>query len=233
LADPANLQKVLGVNFNDPSLLEHALVHSSYVNENPELVPGSNERLEFLGDAILGLVAAEKLYESCPQYSEGEMTKLRAALVRGETLARLAKDIRLGDWLYLGKGEAASGGRYKQRNLAGALEAIIAAICLDEGLDTTRNFILRLFGKEMERLISQGTAIDYKSQLQELLQAKQQQGPSYELIEAVGPSHNMMFTVAVKAGNTVLGRGTGKSRKIAETQAAYAALQQLANNFTL
>jgi len=232
LAHLSKLQKDLGVSFSDPSLLEQALVHTSYVNENPDLTPASNERLEFLGDAVLGLVAAEKLYQEFPQFSEGEMTRFRAALVRQETLARRAKVISLGDLLYLGKGEETSGGRHKPRNLAGALEAVIAAIFLDQGLTTARDFILRLFGEELERIVSQGTVIDYKSQLQELMQARQQQTPVYELIEAVGPAHDMRFTVEVKAGNTVLGKGAGKSRKIAETEAACSALQRLSGSFT-
>ncbi|GAH58592.1 unnamed protein product, partial [marine sediment metagenome] len=122
MADLAALQQTLGISFNDPSLLEQALVHSSYINENLGFVLTSNERLEFLGDAVLGLIVAEKLYQDFPHSAEGEMTRLRAALVRGNTLARVARTIKLGDYLYLGKGEEASGGRRKPANLAGALE---------------------------------------------------------------------------------------------------------------
>jgi len=146
LADLAALQDILGVSFNDPSLLEQALVHSSYVNENPDLALASNERLEFLGDAVLGQIVAEKLYQDSPHSTEGEMTKLRAALVCRDTLTRLARATKVGDYLYLGKGEEASGGQRKPANLAGALEAIVAAIFLDQGSATTRNFILRLPG---------------------------------------------------------------------------------------
>ena len=144
MADLVALQQTLGVSFNDPSLLEQALVHSSYINENPTFAPASNERLEFLGDAVLGLVVAEKLYQDFPQFSEGEMTKLRSALVRRNTLAGIARAIRLGDYLYLGKGEEASGGRHKLANLAGALEAVIAAISLDQGIAIARDLILGL-----------------------------------------------------------------------------------------
>ncbi len=147
MADLAALQQTLGISFNDSSLLEQALVHSSYVNENPGIAPASNERLEFLGDAVLGLTVAEKLYQDFPHSAEGEMTRLRAALVRGNTLARVARTIKLGDYLYLGKGEEASGGRRKPANLAGALEAMIAAVFLDQGLTITRDFILRLFNE--------------------------------------------------------------------------------------
>jgi ribonuclease-3 len=232
LADLASLQQSLGISFNDPSLLEQAVVHSSYVNENPGLAPVSNERLEFLGDAILGLVTAEKLYRDFPHFSEGEMTKLRAALIRRDTLARMARAANLGDYLYLGKGEEASGGRGKSANLAGALEAIIAAVFLDQGLTAARDFVLRLLVPELPKVTSQGAGIDYKSQLQELVQAEHQLIPAYHIVEATGPDHAKEFTIEVKAGNTVLGRGSGKSKKTAETEAACAALEQLSTNFT-
>jgi len=227
LAELAVLQEILGVSFNDPSLLEQALVHSSYINENPDFAPTSNERLEFLGDAILGSVVAEKLYQDLPSFTEGEMTKLRAALVRRDALARAARAISLGDYLYLGKGEEASGGRRKPVNLAGALEAVIAAIFLDQGSATAKNFILRLFNKELQKVVSQGAGVDYKSQLQELIQAREQQTPAYYVIEAKGPDHDRRFTVEVRAGDTVLGRGSGKSKKEAETEAARSALERL------
>ena len=232
MADLAALQQTLGVSFNDPSLLERALVHSSYINENPNLAPNSNERLEFLGDAVLGLVVAGKLYQDFPNSDEGEMTTLRAALVRRDTLTRMARAIKLGDYLYLGRGEEASGGRNKPANLAGALEAVIAAIFLDQGLAITRDFILGLLNAELQKVASQGAGIDYKSQLQELIQAREQQIPIYSVIEAIGPDHDKRFTVEVRLGEAVLGRGSGKSKKAAETEAARSALEQLSNNFT-
>ena len=232
MADLAALQQILGVSFNDPSLLEQALVHSSYINENPGIAPTSNERLEFLGDAVLDLVVAEKLYQDFPQFTEGEMTKLRSALVRRDTLFRMAKAIKLGDHLYLGKGEEASGGRDKPANLAGALEAVIAAIFLDQGSAIAGSFVLGLLDKELQKVTSQGTRADYKSQLQELTQARQQQTPTYHVIETVGPDHDKRFTVEVKVGDTVLGRGSGKGRRAAEAEAARLALQRLLTNFT-
>ncbi len=232
MADLAALQQTLGISFNDPPRLEQALVHSSYINENPGFAPASNERLEFLGDAVLGLVVAEKLYQDFPHSAEGGMTRLRAALVRRDTLARIARNIKLGDYLYLGKGEEASGGRRKSANLAGALEAMIAAIFLDQSSTTTREVILRLFNEELQKVASQGVGVDYKSQLQELIQAREQQAPAYQLVEAMGPDHDRRFTVEVRACDTVLGRGSGKSKKMAETEAARAALEQLATNFT-
>ncbi|MFC2013776.1 ribonuclease III [Chloroflexota bacterium] len=232
MADLTALQKILGISFNDPSLLEQALVHSSYLNENPGVAPVSNERLEFLGDAVLDVVVAEKLFQDFPQFTEGAMTKLRSALVRRDSLFRMAGAIKLGDYLCLGKGEEASGGRYKPANLAGALEAVIAAISLDQGLAIARSFILRLLDKELQKVISQGTRSDYKSQLQEFIQARQQQIPTYHVIEAVGPDHDKKFTVEVMVGDTVLGRGSGKSKRAAEAEAACSTLQRLATNFT-
>ena len=230
MADLTALQKTLGISFNEPSLLEQALVHSSYVNENPATT--SNERLEFLGDAVLGLIIAEELYQRLPQSSEGEMTELRSWLVRGDALSRMARAISLGNYLYLGKGEEASGGRLKPANLAGALEAVIATIFLDQGYSVVRAFILRLVDKELKRALSQGIKNNYKSQLQELIQARQQQTPSYQVIEVTGPDHDRKFTVEVKIGNTVLGRGSGKSKKSAEEEAARSALGQLPTDFT-
>jgi len=231
LTDLDALQQALGISFNNLSLLEQALVHSSYINENPGFAQASNERLEFLGDAVLDLVVAEKLYQDFPHLSEGEMTKLRAALVCRDTLSSVAKVISLGDYLYMGKGEEASGGRHKPANLTGALEAVIAAIFLDQDLAIARDCILRLLNPELQKVISQSAA-DYKSQLQELIQARQQLTPTYHIIEAVGPDHVKEFTVEVRVGNTVLGKGSGRSKKVAETEAARLALERLSTSFT-
>jgi len=225
------LQKALGILFNNPALLEQALVHSSYANENPALA-ASNERLEFLGDAILGLIIAQELYRRLPRSGEGEMTELRSWLVRRDALSRLAQAVNLGSYLYLGKGEEASGGRSKPANLADALEAVIAAIFLDRGFNETRDFILKLMGKELDTAISQGVKADYKSQLQELIQARHQPAPTYQVIEAMGPDHDRRFTVVVRMGDTTLGRGEGKSKKAAEEDAARSALEHLSDDFT-
>jgi ribonuclease-3 len=231
VTDLAALQKTLGIRFNDPSLLEQALVHTSYVNENVGITT-SNERLEFLGDAVLGFIIAGELYQRLPQSTEGDMTELRSSLVRGDALSRLAEAISLGDYLYLGKGEEASGGRLKPANLAGAMEAVIAAIFLDQGPNATRDFILKLMDKELNKILSQGIEPDYKSQLQELIQARHQQTPTYQVIEETGPDHDRMFSVEVRVGGTVLGRGSGKSKKSAEEEAARSALDQLPTDFT-
>ncbi len=232
MSDIVKMQKILGVSFNRPALLEQALVHSSYINENPAGGLEHNERLEFLGDAVLDFIVADKLYHDFPALSEGEMTKLRAALVRRETLAQVARSIRLGDFLYMGKGEESSGGRSKIHNLAGALEAVIAAVYLDNGITITEGFIITVFTEEWQRITSQGIGIDYKSKLQELTQSKYQVTPLYRLVSETGPDHNKMFTVEVVVNNEILGRGTGKSKKFAETEAARLALGTIGADFT-
>ena len=156
------LQQKLDVTFKDEALLAQALVHSSYSNENPGLKSGSNERLEFLGDAVLGLVIGDKLYRDFPAYAEGELTRLRAALVKRETLASVANSIKLGDYLCLGRGEEASNGRAKPANLAGAMEAVIGAVYLDSGPALAEKFILKLFAGEIDRF-TKGELVDYKS----------------------------------------------------------------------
>jgi len=226
LADLGSLQQTLGITFTDLSLLEQALVHGSYINENPELASISNERLEFLGDAVLGLVIAGKLYQDFSSLTEGDMTKLRAAVVCRDALARTARTVRLGGYLCLGRGEESSGGRRKPTNLARATEAVIAAVYLDQGLDAARDFILRLFEAELKRVISQDGETDYKSRLQEIIQARHQLTPTYHLVGEIGPGHDKQFTVEVKVGDTVLGSGKGKSKRLAEAEAARSALER-------
>ncbi len=232
MPDIAALQKTLGVNLENPGLLEQALVHSSYVNENPSLVSGHNERLEFLGDAVLDCIVADKLYQDLPDLSEGDLTRLRAALVRRDTLAGIARGINLGDFLSMGKGEEASGGRDKALNLAGALEAVIAAVYLDRGLMVTAELVLRLLSDKWTKVVHQGTSIDSKSRLQEIMQSRWQLTPAYRLIEETGPDHDKTFTVEVLAGSRVIGSGTGKSKKLAETEAARSALERFEEGFT-
>ena len=232
MPDITDLQKTLGVAFIRHSLLQQALVHSSYVNENSASVSGHNERLEFLGDAVLGLIVAGELYRDFPDLSEGEMTKLRATLVRRDTLARVARSMSLGDFLYMGKGEESSGGRSKTPNLAGALEAVIAAVYLDRGIMAARDMFISLFAAEWQKLASPGTGVDYKSRLQELTQSRFQQTPAYQLAGEAGPDHDKRFTVDVMVNDEILGRGYGKSKKLAEMEAARLALEKLGVGFT-
>jgi ribonuclease-3 len=235
MPDIKELQKALGIKFNNIELLRQALVHSSYINENPALFAGHNERLELLGDAVLGLIVAEELYRSSPDLTEGEMTRLRAALVNRDALARVAQSVNLGDFLCLGKGEEASGGRSKPTNLAGALEAVIGAAYLDRGLSKARNVTMTLLTDEWSKLNKRGVAAgaDFKSRLQELAQSRFQQAPSYRLVSSAGPPHDPVFTVDVYISGRVVATGTGRSKKLAETAAAREALEQLGGGFTL
>jgi ribonuclease-3 len=223
--DWSRLQRELAVDFHELSLLRQAFAHRSYLNENPDCTLGSNERLEFLGDAFLGFAIAETLYQRFDNLSEGEMTKLRSALVCQENLAKLAASLGLGDYLYLGQGEEKGGGRKRPRNLACAFEAMIGAVLIDQGVDPSRDFILRLFDPSLQRAIEKGIASDHKSKLQELVQAKRQERPIYRLVGEEGPDHNRRFTVEVVVDGRVLGTGYGKSKQLAEKDAARQALE--------
>jgi len=228
LADLASLQDILGIAFEDLSLLEQSLVHRSYLNEYPDFHLSSNERLEFLGDSLLGFVIAEKLYEECYDLSEGWLTKLRASLVRGETLARLASSLGLGDHLYLGHGEEASGGRQRKSTLAGLVEAVLGAVLIDTGFPGARDLVLRLFDTEIQNAIGGKVAADYKSRLQEIVQARHQVTPVYRTTKEVGPDHAKEFSVEVLVGDCVIGSGHGRSKRKAEVEAARDALEGLA-----
>ena len=225
LADLTALQAALGIYFEDISLLQQALVHRSFLNENPDINLPSNERLEFLGDAVLGYVVAEELYLRFPESPEGELTNFRSILVRGETLSRVALSLGLQGYLYLGKGEDESGGRGRARNLCCALEAVIAAVLMDQGFQEAKDFILRILHDEIEQLRGNQPKIDFKSRLQHIIQLERKVTPSYHTIEEEGPAHARMFTVEVLAGSEVLGRGSGYSKQAAEMEAARDAIE--------
>ena len=223
------LQSKIGLRFNDPVLLEQALIHSSYVNESPgdKVIP--NERLEFLGDAVLGLWIAERLFKDFPEAPEGTLTKYRSLLVRGDMLSRLAAAIGLGEHLYMGRGEIASGGREKPSNLARALEALIAAIYLDQGYNAAGDFIDRHFADVFRRLENLSTSTDYKSQLQEIIQDLYHTTPEYHIVQSSGEAHHRTFTAEARLVAEMLGTGQGHSKKEAESAAAYHALQRFEN----
>ncbi|MBI3913329.1 MAG: ribonuclease III [Chloroflexi bacterium] len=221
-----DIESAIGVTFHDKSLLTRALTHRSYLNENSNLPYLDNERLEFLGDAVLDFVAAEHLYHHFPEMSEGELTALRAALVKGETLARFATELGLPAHLLLSRGEDAAGGRTRAPVLAGAFEAIIGALLLDQGLDAARQFIAR-FLIQAEQMHEQGLDRDAKSMLQELAQGFLQVTPLYRLVDSRGPDHAKEFTIEVVLGERVYGTGVGRSKQIAEQEAARASLDIL------
>ena len=225
MVDLGELQDRIGIQFEDESFLKQALIHSSYLNESPGLLLPSNERLEFLGDALLEMVITEMLYHQSPPLTEGEMTRLRATLVCGETLAHMAETMQLGDYLYLGRGEEGSGGRKRQSNLADAMEALIGAIFVGQGFEIARDFVTNLFADRLRQVMSEGVTSDYKSRLQELLQATRQVTPIYRTVKVAGPDHDRAFAVEVLAGDVVIGRGRGKSKRAAESTAALDALR--------
>jgi ribonuclease-3 len=227
MIDWNDCQENLGISFRQESLLEEAFVHSSYPNENPDFGQSSNERLEFLGDAVLNFIVAEKLYKEFPKLPEGELTEIRASLVCRDTLAELASSLKLGDWLLLGRGEEASGGRAKASNLANAMEALIGALYLDHGLARVRRFILRQLKPELGKVKAGKTTPNYKALVQELVQGQKKPTPVYRLVEASGPDHRKQFTAEILVEGESLGRGTGRSKKVAESQAARAAWEKL------
>jgi ribonuclease-3 len=220
------LQTLIGYHFSDPALLTEALTHRSYANEQRSRC-ADNERLEFLGDAILGLVIAEALFSGDPQRPEGELSRLRAELVNAGTLAQLARQIDLGASLYLGRGEAKAGGSDKENILADACEALLGAIYLEGGITAVRPVILQLFAQAILAKTTQRGSSDYKSQLQEHLQAFQQTPPEYILVATEGPEHDRTFVVEARTPGGVLGVGRGRSKKEAEQAAAGAALTTL------
>jgi ribonuclease-3 len=227
LARKSGLEARLGVKFKNPALLRQALVHSSYVNENPGLAPESNERLEFLGDAVLGLIVADELFTAYPRLDEGKLTELRTQLVRRDTLAAAARALGLGEALLFGRGEEAGGGRERPTNLARSFEALVGAIFLDGGLTKTRTFVRRTLIGQVELRADGVFPQDPKSQLQELSQSLYQTTPSYRLIEAAGPDHARHFTIEVVIDGQTLGRGEGRSKQQAEKEAARQALERL------
>lgn len=227
-ARPASeLAASLGVTFKDPLNLEAALYHRSYLNEAPEDVE-SNERLEFLGDAVLGLVVSERLFRDYPAMTEGQLSQVRAILVRWDALARVAVRIQLGEFLVLGKGEELSGGRERPSNLAGALEALIGAAYLDQGFKFAQKLVLNLLKPDLDEIAAQGFSADSKSELQHVAQTRWHQIPNYALISSEGPDHAKLFTVEVSVGENVMGRGQGRNKKQAELNAARQALETLA-----
>lgn len=223
------LQSALEYRFKDRALLEQAVTHKSFAHENREETNGDNERLEFLGDSILGLVVSTLLWEQFPKAPEGELTRRRADLVCEASLSVVATEIGVGAAMRLGRGETRTGGRDKPRLLASSFEACVGAIYLDGGLDAAIVVVRRLFGERM-RVASPGAA-DFKSRLQELVQQnKSGASPVYEITNTEGPDHDRRFFVAVRVAEQVLGEGSGRSKGEAEQAAAQQALTTLTTN---
>ena len=219
------MEAAIGYQFHNISLLQNALTHSSYANERWHNSLLSNERLEFLGDSILGMLVAEYLFRTFPDRPEGELTRMRADMVCEKTLAAVANSIHLGDHLLLGHGEEQGGGRSRNSILADAMESVIAACFLDGGMEAALRFIKRFILVEVP--VTKLHNADYKTQLQELVQQKRNQVLSYTLAGETGPDHDKQFEVEVSLNGNVVGRGKGSSKKRAEQDAARAAIENL------
>lgn len=228
MPDIDELQAKLGFPFHNQTLLLQALTHRSYLNENPEVPHSDNERLEFLGDALLDFITAEYLYDRFSSLQEGELTGLRAALVRSNTLADFARQIDLGDHLLLGRGEAAGGGRQRRSLLSAAFEALVGAILLDQGLTAAQTFVLQFVEPALQDITTNQLDKDAKSELQELSQGRWQLTPVYQTVAEEGPDHAKEFTIEVIVGDEVFGRGVGRNKQMAAQRAAREALEKIA-----
>jgi ribonuclease-3 len=223
---PAQLAERLGLTFGNISLLTRAMTHRSYLNENSSAVE-DNERLEFLGDAVLDFVVGAWVYNHCPEMAEGDLTRMRSALVRNEQLAEFARQLDLGQAMRMGRGESASGGRERDNLLGSTFEALIGALYLDSGLESVDQFMEPLLGGVRERVIMRAEIYDPKSLFQEWAQSERLGTPKYVTVGAAGPDHAKVFEVEVRIKDETYGRGAGPSKQIAAQVAAQTALETL------
>jgi ribonuclease-3 len=220
------LQEKIGITIKNLNLLQNAFVHKSFINEHRSEKIEHNERLEFLGDAVLELAATRHLFEKCPDRDEGEMTAFRSALVKGKHLAEISKELNLGKYLFLSHGEERSGGREKNYILANTLEALIGAIYLDGGYEKAEGFIKKFILTKLDEIIEKGLHVDAKSRFQELSQEKEEFTPYYEVISEEGPDHDKKFTMGAYIKEELIAKGVGTSKQKAEDDAAKNALKQ-------
>ncbi len=221
------LSSKLGVEFKELEGLHQALTHTSYANEGKHAALSHNERLEFLGDAVLDLIVSQYLFVNFPNLPEGELTKARAAIVCEPSLARVATQLGIGEFLLLGKGEISTGGRERTSILADAFEAIIGAIYLDAGFECASQFIVKFFAEQLQSVKRGDYVKDFKTLLQEAVQKNTESKVIYEVVSESGPDHNKTFEITVKINGAILGSGVGKSKKEAEQNAAQQALSQM------
>jgi ribonuclease-3 len=226
-AELKELESLLRTRFRRIDLLDQALSHSSFVNELPDERPPHNEKLEFLGDAVLELIVSHELFDNYPSYYEGDLTKLRAAVVRRNTLAGVAKKIGIAPYIRLGRGEELGGGRKRNSLLADVIEAVIGAIFLDRGLPAARAFVVQHFSEEIAQLDRDRHKMDFKSILQEITQSRFQVLPRYTVVREEGPPHDRTYEVAVTIDDVEYAVGTGRNKKEAQQNAARDALQKL------
>ncbi len=223
-----DLETRIKIIFSDRNLLQTVFVHRSYLNENKKFKLPSNEKLEFLGDSVLSLITAVYLFKNYPQLKEGDYTEIKSSIVKMESLAAAAKELELGKYLLLSKGEEKSGGRTNRNILADCFEALIACIFLDKGFETAYHFVLRyLFGKRLDYIVKNKQYLSAKTQLQELIQGKYKNLPQYRILEEKGPEHKRIFKVGVFFNNKQLGVGVAFSKKEAEEKAAQAAFENI------
>ncbi len=220
-------EKKIDVNFNNKKLIQRALTHKSFPNENRCLSLKDNERLEFLGDSVLSLAISTHIFKEFPEHPEGELAKMRAVLVSAPVLAELAQNLSLGDYLFLGKGEEMTGGRERDSILADTMEAIFGALYLDKGFKAASQLIIKLFAEDIEYAAEGKHIQDYKTMLQEVVQKDGNDRPEYEVTDEKGPDHNKTFVVEVMLNEDNLGSGQGSSKKEAEQEAAKVALHRL------
>lgn len=227
MAQLESLEEKLGIQFRNRDFLKEALTHRSYINENPSWSLPHNERLEFLGDAVLELIATEFLYERFPEHDEGKLTSIRAAFVNYLMLSRAARDIQLEKYLFLSKGEMNDTRKAKDVILANAFEALIGALYLDQGIRAAKKLIMEFVLSNLDEVMSKGLYRDPKSTLQEYAQEKMKVTPVYKILHEEGPDHEKQFRVGVFLGEEMLGEGNGTFKQEAETRAAEAALARL------
>lgn len=218
------LEKYLNYKFKNINLLKNALTHSSYANEVRNGIT-SNERLEFLGDSVLSIIVSDHIYKRFPDIPEGELTKMRAALVCEKALCGFSRELHIGEYLMLGKGEEKGGGRERDSILADAFEAVLAAIYLDGGMEPAKKHVMNFVLRELEHKTEEETFKDYKTVLQEIIQRNPEESVNYVLTDEKGPDHDKTFTVEVRLNSNVIGTGSGKSKKSAEQMAAKQALE--------
>lgn len=223
----SEFEKKAGYSFKDKSLIKLAFTHSSYANEHKKEKHENNERLEFLGDAVLDMVVSQYIYVKFPELPEGELTKIRAGVVCEGSLASLARDLEFGRFLLLGKGEDSTGGRSRDSILADTFEAVIGAVCLDGGIDATYSYVLRIMERPINAIKATFKNLDCKTQLQEFIQKKSKLPVVYEIVDEAGPDHDKVFVSEAKHNGKLLGHGEGKSKKEAEQNAAADAIKKL------
>ncbi len=229
MTNSSTLIKGIDLKFRDPLLLRQALTHRSYINEHGASDTGDNERLEFLGDAVLDFLVGDMLYQRYAEMPEGDLTRLRAALVRTESLAALAQQLGLGSALRMGKGEENTGGRERQTNLCAAFESVVGALYLDQGLPAVQEFVIPHLNPLLEQIITSALDRDARSSLQEWSQAELNLTPIYRTVSSSGPDHQKEFLVEVLIGETVAGQGVGRSKQSGAQAAARSALDNISN----